>query len=277
MSRLSPSARDPYRALTSRVLPAVSRLLPGQVTARVATPLPRALPPRQAIPGGDSNHNGSGTPSTQVGTGATATGDYSVAVGPTANSATDYSVVVGASSDATGYNSITIGSSCSSDATGAIAIGGDVLTGADNAISIHGTAYGTNATVVGYNASDTPGATEAVALGYAANVVGNYCISIGGHTTSNDDDGIAIGRQATVSGGAATAIGHSASATGNNSQAFGQYAASTVDNRTMFAAVDLWVSPPIGNASWIVLYDSAGIAWKVGVDTSGNPIGLGAA
>lgn len=49
MSRRPPSARDPQNAFF-RALPAIQRVVPGALASRAATPLPRPLPYRQAVP-----------------------------------------------------------------------------------------------------------------------------------------------------------------------------------------------------------------------------------
>lgn len=144
------------------------------------------------------NHNGTGTNSVALGTGATATADSTTAVG--------------ASADATAVNSTAYGYNASAAGLNSLAVGYNASAPTDYSMAVGSGATGGNA------------ATAWVALGYGANAGGNESVAVGKNAVTQADFGTAVGTgaQTGVSGTSAVAIGQNAQALGANSVAIGQ-------------------------------------------------------
>lgn len=264
MSRKPPSARDPQFAV-QRTTAAVQSHALGLGRVRNAAPVKRAVPNRVvAGGGGDSTHPGSGTDSLQIGPGADGSGDSSVALGDGAIASGDFSFAV-------------LG-----EASG------------DSAIALGGLATGSPAVAIGASAE---AGVQSIALGYFANA-GDYNIAIGQNAGPDSGDAaytgggvVNIGSTARSRGHTAVAIGYSADTFGEESVALGPFSQATGvrsvaigknctafdDDTAKIKADSLEVEPRSTTESWVILADSTGVRWKIGVDTSGNPIGLGAA
>lgn len=142
---------------------------------------------------------------------------------------------------------------CNAEATnqGAVAIGT-----ASSATASGGTAVGTDAEATG---------SESTAVGHNAQAV------FGADTT-------ALGSSAGASGAKSMALGRLSVAGGDRATAIGYAAENYVNDRCLVKNNDLELVRSDGTgATSFILADTAGVRWRIGVDTSGNPIGLGAA
>lgn len=144
------------------------------------------------------NHNGSGTDSVALGTGATAP-----ATGATA---------VGASADATGTNASAFGYNATAAGISSLAVGYNASAPTDYSMA------------VGSGATGDAAAPAWVALGYGANAGGEESVAVGRNATVQADFATAVGTgaQVGINGVSAVAIGQNAQALGANSVAIGQ-------------------------------------------------------
>jgi hypothetical protein len=144
------------------------------------------------------SHNGTGTNSVALGTGAVASGTSSTAVGVNTTAS-------GANASAYGY--------------GATASGANSLAAGYNSV-----ANGDYSMAVGSGASGTATDTAWVAIGYGANTSGIEAVAVGKNASAQEDYGVAVGSAAQVGPGAnsAVAIGQNAQALGASSVAIGQ-------------------------------------------------------
>lgn len=143
------------------------------------------------------SHNGTGTSSVALGTGAVASATGSTAVGASASA-------TGTDSTAFGYNANAVG-------TSALAAGYNASAPVDYSLA------------VGSGATGSGTATAWTAVGYNANAGGQEAVAVGKNATVSSDYGVAVGSGAVVgaSSGSAVAIGQNASAQAANAVALG--------------------------------------------------------
>lgn len=165
-----------------------------------------------------------------------------------------------------------------------MAVGADAF--ADGARSqaggVQSAAEGDNSTAFGFRA-EADGAFS-TAVGCSARAIGEESIALGdgaeadgfGATAVGGDNG---GGGAYAIGDRSTVIGSSARAEGVRSVAIGASAVAADDHmgKIKVDGFEVESSSASGAQTFMILTDSAGARWKIGVDTSGNPIGLGAA
>jgi hypothetical protein len=171
------------------------------------------------------NHNGTGTNSVALGTGAAAAGASATAVGVNASAA-------GVNASAYGYGASAAGAN-------ALAAGYNASAGGDYSMAVGSGATG-NATKqawvsIGYGASAT--GTEAVAVGKNALAQADYASAVGSgaQVGPSGTSGVAIGQNAIANAANSVAIGQGAVVgdTHNNSVALGAGAATTSSNQIM--------------------------------------------
>jgi len=143
------------------------------------------------------SHNGTGTNSVALGTGAVASATGSTAVGAPATAS-------GTNATAFGYNASAAGNS-------ALAAGYNASAPVDYSLA------------VGAGATGSGTATAWTAVGYNTNAGGQEAVAVGKNATVSSDYGVAVGSGATVgsSSGSAVAIGQNASAQAPNAVALG--------------------------------------------------------
>lgn len=171
------------------------------------------------------NHNGAGTNSVALGTGATATAATTTSVG--------------AQADATATGATAFGYNAQANGQYALAAGMNSLAGTDYSTAIgYGAAGSTTQTAwvsIGYNASAN--GLEAVALGKQAAVSADYGVAVGSGSIvgGSGTSAVAIGQQAQALAPSGVAIGQQAvvGATHNNSVALGAFSATTSANQVM--------------------------------------------
>lgn len=169
------------------------------------------------------NHNGAGTDSVALGTGATATATQSTAVG--------------ASADATAANATAFGYNATAAGANSLAMGMNAVAGTDDSLAVGFGATGdltdTGWVAIGYSAAAT--GLEAVAVGKAASVTADYGIAVGSAASATGASSAAIGQNAVAGGANSVAIGQGAvvGAAHNNSVALGALSATTSANQIM--------------------------------------------
>lgn len=192
----------------------------------------QTVSPPSGAGGGTDDHDGTGTDSTQVGTGADASGSQATAVG-------DYAYVdTVPNGTAYGY---------------AASVYGDDGTaiGANSGVNTDGTAVGSSSgaspggTAVGARASASD---DGVAVG-TDSIAGTQTTVAGqnAHTTGTANRSVIYGRNATTSAVDSTVIGDSASNTGARGMAIGKGATNTVADRATMKINDLWLVPSGGS------------------------------
>jgi len=171
------------------------------------------------------NHNGTGTNSVALGTGATATATQATAVGASADA-------TGTSASAFGYNATASGAS-------SLAAGMNASATTDNSLAAGagatGSATQTGWVAIGYNANAN--GLEAVAVGKTAVAGADYGAAVGSGATVGPSGtyGVAIGSGAQALAPSGVAIGQNAlvDTTHNNSVALGAFSATTSANQVM--------------------------------------------
>lgn len=201
------------------------------------------------ISSGDSEHNGTGAESTQVGTSAIASADSGTAVG-------DGSQAIGSDYGQTAVGWHAVSDSKQGSAFGAAAAASgieSVAIGADSAVNYgadHGVAVGGGAIME---------ATQGVTVGY------------GSYVRSDAIAGVAVGNEATCLAPDTVALGNGARATHIRCVALGAGAACGADDEGVVQVDQFEVVPSSGGLeSALVLSDSAGARWKITVDTTGH-------
>lgn len=143
--------------------------------------------------GGDSNHLGPGTASTQVGLNASSPGAQSVALGQNSTAGGDESTVMGYSATAAAQNSTAMGWSASAGGQRAIAIGMQANAPTNSAVSIGATsaASALSATAIG----DTAVANSSKSSALGANSTGgnNHSTAIGADSATTEANQVMLG------------------------------------------------------------------------------------
>lgn len=201
------------------------------------------------------NHEGAGTNSVALGTGASATGSSSTAVGDSATATAAGATSFGYSADATGTSSTAAGVNSSAPGANSTALG-------ENS-----SASGTLATAVGSGAVSS--GAQATALGHAALAAGDNTVALGDSAQAAGAGSSAIGANAQSSADNALALGTGAAAAYANSVAVGPGAATTAADQvalgtaaqTVLAVGDLQIlagASLAGAASTLGFFGSAG-------------------
>lgn len=148
--------------------------------------------------GGDTNHVGTGTASTQVGLGAVSSGAQSLAVAQQATAGGDNSIAEGYSAGSAGQNSVAVGFSASSGGQRGVALGASAnasLTGSVALGSLSG-ATGTSSTALG----DTTAANSTKSTAVGANSTGghSHAAAIGADSATTEVNQVVLGTSADV-------------------------------------------------------------------------------
>lgn len=141
-----------------------------------------------------------------------------------------------------------------------------------------GAVANTEGVALGVDAGSSFG-QAAIAIGYSSGAR-QYNIAIGNTASANIAYGnsICIGNGSTVTAFNSIAFGDSSDVSGERAIAIGTNADNAVDDRCLIKVNDVELVRSNGTgATSIILADSTGVRWRIGVDTSGNPVGLGAA
>lgn len=142
------------------------------------------------------------------------------------------------------------------------------------------TSAGDSSAALGPGASS--GGASATAVGSITNAVGDFSVAVGSGAASSGTSGIALGQDAQGTGSAATALGHTAqtgadsatalgdgaSALYQHSTALGAGAATTQTNQVLLGTATDVVEVAAGAP--LVMSDSAGVRWRVTVNTDGS-------
>jgi hypothetical protein len=176
-----------------------------------------------------------------------------------------------------GEDSVAIGAG-SEAGEDAVAIGVDAVA-TSNGVSLgRSSEAGEYNLAVGASANAFYDFQNAAAVGNGASVNGDYGAAFGHGAFVSGSEGTALGGESHVTADDATAVGGHASATAARAIAIGKGAASTTADRGVVKVNDLELVRSNGSgATTVILADSTGTRWRIGVDTSGNPVGLGAA
>lgn len=196
---------------------------PGQGQAGVAAALASMqkqldrLARRPAAVGGDTDHDGAGLNSTQVGTGAVASATDSTAIGDLASVTATGGTAVGKSATASATDGTALGCLASVTLLRGTAVGRGASAG-NTACAMGYGSLASQPQSMALGSSALANATAATALGTFAKASGTNAIAIGGATTATDQPiasgvrSIAIGKAALGTSTNAIAIGTSASA-----------------------------------------------------------------
>lgn len=146
--------------------------------------------------GGDSNHIGPGTASTQVGLSSTSPGAQSVAVGQQSTSGGDDSVAVGYSATAAAQNATAVGWSSSAAGQRGVAMGMQASAATNSGVAIGSAtgATGLSSTAVG----DTAVANSQKSTALGANSTGgnNHSAAIGADSSTTEANQVMLGTTA---------------------------------------------------------------------------------
>lgn len=241
-SRRSPSQRTPE----GRQGRQAAALIGGSNAGRMISASRRTAvtPTPNAPSGGDSDHPGTGTDSTQVGQSAEASADRSTALGVGAIANAEQATALGRDAEATAYGGTAVGEGTFVDSSEGTALGRAAEARADES-----TALGAD--------SETDG-QRSVAVGY------------GSFARSDAPSAVAVGAEATCLAEKTVAIGDTARATHARCVAIGYGSACGADDEGVIQVDAFEVVPSSGGLeAWVVLPDSTGVRWKISVDTSG--------
>ncbi|WP_296400351.1 ESPR-type extended signal peptide-containing protein, partial [Acidaminococcus timonensis] len=172
--------------------------------------------------GNYNNDGATGTQSTAIGVGASAT-TQGTAVGNGAAASGQAGTAVGISSTANGVSSVAIGQSASAQNDNAIAIGHSAVS-YNNAVAIGNNAQATNEKSIHIGSMSTSGTTAgsgSVSLGYDATATGAGAASLGYQATASGTDAVAVGQESSSTGAGSVALGYQAKSTKDHATAVG--------------------------------------------------------
>lgn len=169
-----------------------------------------------------NNDGATGTQSTAIGVGASATTN-GTAVGNGAAASGQAGTAVGISSTANGVSSVAIGQSASAQNDNAIAIGHSAVS-YNNAVAIGYNAEARNEKSIHIGSMSTTGTQDgsgSVSLGYDATATGAGAASLGYKATASGTDAVAVGQESSSTGAGSVALGYQAKSTKDHATAVG--------------------------------------------------------
>lgn len=172
--------------------------------------------------GNYNNDGATGTQSTAIGVGASAT-TQGTAVGNGAAASGQAGTAVGISSTANGVSSVAIGQSASAQNDNAIAIGHSAVS-YNNAVAIGYNAEARNEKSIHIGSMSTTGTQDgsgSVSLGYDATAAGAGAASLGYQASASGTDAVAVGQESSSTGAGSVALGYQAKSTKDHATAVG--------------------------------------------------------
>jgi hypothetical protein len=172
--------------------------------------------------GNYNNDGATGTQSTAIGVGASAT-TQGTAVGNGAAASGQAGTAVGISSTANGVSSVAIGQSASAQNDNAIAIGHSAVS-YNNAVAIGYNAEARNEKSIHIGSMSTTGTQDgsgSVSLGYDATATGAGAASLGYKASASGTDAVAVGQDSSSTGAGSVALGYQAKSTKDHATAVG--------------------------------------------------------
>ncbi|MGM9517845.1 MAG: ESPR-type extended signal peptide-containing protein [Acidaminococcus sp.] len=169
-----------------------------------------------------NNDGATGTQSTAIGVGASAT-TQGTAVGNGAAASGQAGTAVGISSTANGVSSVAIGQSASAQNDNAIAIGHSAVS-YNNAVAIGYNAEARNEKSIHIGSMSTTGTQDgsgSVSLGYDATATGAGAASLGYKASASGTDAVAVGQDSSSTGAGSVALGYQAKSTKDHATAVG--------------------------------------------------------